>query len=258
MQYTISPERGFSDFFFCQQMINPVQPSHIHSHIEFVFVLEGSIEITISGKSTTLAPPQMAVIMPYEPHTYTGDARLFVLACPPEYLPEYRQILTDKVFSPPFAHYAPVHKAIIADIIADQFSDNLRKKAMLYYAVTALLQQCDLQPAPAYDFDLYRRALVYITENYQNNITLKSTATALGVNQSHLSRILNSGDKPGFSEILNSMRVYAARRMIEQENVNISEAAMAAGFGSIRNFHRIFKSHFGCNPTDIKKNTPDD
>lgn len=258
MQYAIAKERGFSDFFFCEQMTNPERISHIHSHIEFVFVLEGSLEITISGKSDTLTPPQMAVIMPYEPHAYTGDTRLFVLACPPEYLPEYRQILTDKVFSPPFANYSPVHQAIIDDIIANNFADNLQKKAMLYYAVSALLQQCRLEQAPSYDFDLYRRALVYISENYHNDITLKSTATALGVNQSHLSRVLNSADKPGFSEILNSMRVYAARRLIEQENKNISEAAMAAGFGSIRNFHRIFKAHFGCNPTDIKKNTPDD
>ena len=256
MQYAIAPERGFSDFFFCEEMIRPERISHIHSHIEFVFVLEGDLDITISGNSYLLSARQMAVVMPYEPHSYTGNVRLFVLACPPEYLPEYRQILTDKVFSPPFATYAPVHQAIIEDIIADNFTDNLRKKAMLYYAVAALLQQCDLQSAPAYDFDLYRRALVYITDQ-NDTLSLRSTATALGVNQSHLSRVLNSGDKPGFSEILNSMRVYAARRMIEQDNLNISEAAMAAGFGSIRNFHRIFKAHFGCNPSDIKK-APED
>lgn len=257
MQYTIEKEQGFSDFFYCAEMIQPKRTSHIHSHIEFVFILEGNLEITISENTYLLSSPQMAVVMPYEPHSYTGDVRLFVLACPPEYLPEHRHILTNKVFSPPTANYTTVHEAIIDDLIADHFSDNFKKKALLYYTISAFLQQCSLQQAPSYDFDLYRRALAYISENYQNDISLKSTATALGVNQSHLSRILNSGDKPGFSEILNSMRVYAARRMIEQENRNISEAAMAAGFGSIRNFHRIFKSYFGCNPTDVKKVTSD-
>lgn len=255
MRYSVASEHGFSDYFYCKQTDDPLFFPHIHSHIEFVFVMEGTLDVTISDVQYQLCKNQLAVIMPYEPHAYTGQARLFVLACPPEYLSEYRQLLTDKVFVPPYVSYGPVHEAIISDIINDDFQDDLKKKAMLYYAVSKLLQDSSLQKAPSYDFDVYRKALVYISENYRENISLKSTAAHVGVTQSHLSRVLNSGDKPGFSEILNALRVHAAKRMLEEENKNISEAAMEAGFGSIRNFNRIFKAYFNCNPTDVKKSS---
>lgn len=253
MSYRIIPENGFSDYYFCKQIENPQYLPHVHSHIEFIFVLDGSLQISIDKDQRTLSNGALAVVMPYEPHSYQGKAKLFVLACPPEYITEYRQILKDKRFDPPYTTFTPTHEAIIRDIIDSNFQDNFKKKALLYYTVSRLMEYCLVADAPSFAFDVYRKALLYISENHAENITLETTAAYVGVTPSHLSRVLNTGNKPGFSEILNSIRVYAARSMLEQSAMNISEVAMAAGFGSIRNFNRLFKHHFGCNPSDIKR-----
>ena len=253
MHYSIAAEQGFSDYFFCAERTNPRYYPHVHSHIEFVFVLEGALDVTVSATQYQLKTGQIGVIMPYEPHGHTGNARVFLLACPPEYLTEYRQLFTGKVFSPPYAPFDAVHKGIMEDIKAGNFADNFKKKALLYCIISTFLQQCSLVDTPAFQFDVYRKALIYISENYAESITLRSVAAHVGVTSVHLSRVLNEDGKPGFSEILNCIRVHAARRMLEQENKTITEAAMASGFGSIRNFNRVFAEHFGCTPTNIKK-----
>ena len=253
VSYRIVPENGFSDYYFCKQMENPQYLPHVHSHIEFIFVLDGILQITIDKLERTLVQGDLAVVMPYEPHSYNGNAKLFVLACPPDYISEYRQILKDKSFDPPFTTFTATHEIIITDIIKSNFQDNFKKKALLYYTVSRLMECCKVTGVPSFAFDVYRKALLYISENHSDNITLETTAAHVGVTPSHLSRVLNTGNKPGFSEILNSIRVYAARDLLEQSAMNISEVAMAAGFGSIRNFNRLFKRHFGCNPSDIKR-----
>lgn len=253
MQYTIEPEHGFSDYFFCDERIDPPFYPHIHSHIEFVFVLDGAFEVTVSKTQYRLEAGQMTVIMPYEPHGHTGAARVFLFACPPEYLSEYRQLLSGKVFSPPYTSFSQIHRDIITDIKNGQFADDFKKKALLYYTISRFLQDCTLQDTTTFEFDVYRKALIYISENYAENITLQKVADYVGVTPAHLSRVLNKDGKPGFSVIVNCIRVHAAHRMLEQESKTVTEAALASGFGSIRNFNRAFQQYFGCNPTDIKK-----
>lgn len=254
MNYEISREVGTSDFFF-SGIIDDSRPLHIHSHMEFIYVLKGKITVNISDKNYFLSAGDMAISMPYESHgyDYESDACAFVLACPPEYLAEYRQLLTGKIFSPPTAKYGEVHRLLIENIISENFEDDLKKKALLYCTVSDFFNSSHLSDSPVFEYDIYRKAIVYISENFKDNITLKKAALTVGVTQEHLSRVLNSGGKRGFSEILNSLRVYEARTLIERSNLPISEIALEAGFGSIRNFNRIFQKHFGCKPSEIKR-----
>lgn len=254
MKYEVSPEVGISDFFFADIMTKSSH-SHIHSHMEFIYVLKGCVTISIADKNYFLTEGDMAISMPYETHgyKYEEDSCAFVLACPPEYLSEYRQILTGKVFEPPVARVTDIHRMLIDTILNEEFSDDLKKKALLYCTVSDFLNSSTLTDSPVFEYDVYRKAIVYISENFKENITLEKTALYVGVSPEHLSRVLNSNGKRGFSEILNSLRVYEARTLIERGSLPISEIALESGFGSIRNFNRIFQKHFGCKPSEIKK-----
>ena len=254
MEYRINEERGFSDFFCCQHLYSPISSPHIHSHIEFVFVLQGSLPLTLGENTHTLAAGTCAVIPPYEVHGYRGDENcaVFVLACPLEYIPDYRQILTSHYFDPSVIPFCAVHTAIIDSILSGGCRDTLKMKALLYCTISDFLQFCSLEKKQTFEYELYRKAIIYISEHYREPLTLEQTARYAGVSTAHLSRILHADGKPGFSELVNSLRIHAAKTILEQENISISEAAFSAGFGSLRNFNRIFKKHFGCSPSHIK------
>lgn len=255
MIYRINPESGMSDFFFWGKYENVFMTLHVHSHIEFVFALKGNIHITIGERSDVLRQGMMAVIMPYEMHSYSacGPGEAFVIACPPEYISGYRQKLQGRLFEPPYAAFGEASVRLMEDIVQSENRDDFRKKALVYCAISDLFQKCELAEQEAFEYDVYRKAISYISENYAEPITLKQTAFEMGVTASHLSRVLNQGGKPGFSEIVNSLRVFAAKQMLEQTALPVIEVAMETGFGSIRNFNRVFLKYFGCNPRDVRR-----
>lgn len=249
----IAVEKGFSNYYFCEQQTNPFYAPHCHSHIEFVFVTNGVLEITIENKSLEVTQGFVAVIMPYEVHAYKGNdqCQIFIIACPIEYFHEYRQMLIGKFFEPFYVKISKVHNVIIDEIIIDNFSDDLKKKALIYYTISAFLNNCVIKKTEIFEYETYRKAVIYISTHYTEPITLNKTAFYTGVTPTHLSHVLNSGGKPGFLGIVNSLRAYHAKILLEQKKYSISEVALESGFGSIRNFNRIFKGYFNCNPKDI-------
>lgn len=59
-------------------------PAHHHVHEEMILVREGTMEVTIAGKSATLGPGSVGYVASGEEHGWknvgTGHARYFVLA----------------------------------------------------------------------------------------------------------------------------------------------------------------------------------
>lgn len=255
MNYIINPESGMSDFFYCERQTQPYFAPHVHSHMEFVYVLQGSVNITISQKNYVLTKNQMAIVMPYEVHGYDSgpDSAAFILACPPEYISEYRSLLSGRFFEPACTEMDKLHLEIIDSIIDGGFQDDLQKKALIYCTVSGFLKTCRQNEGPPFEYDLYRKVIVYISENYSENISLKTAALYAGVTVAHLSRVLNGEGKAGFSQILNSLRVYSAKKLLAEDRLTVSEIAMNSGFGSIRNFNRIFRQQFGCSPGEWRK-----
>ncbi|MBQ4630483.1 MAG: helix-turn-helix transcriptional regulator [Clostridia bacterium] len=255
MFYSINPERGISDYYCCIRTDDINHSFHVHSHFEFVFVLSGNLTVSVSEHIFTLEENSVAFIMPYEIHSYHTNCKsdVFIIACPPEYIPEYRQILRGKVFEPGYTVFSNAQRIVIEEIAQSEYADDFRKKALIYCALSDFLGHCCLKDVDVFEYDTYRKAIVYISEHYTENINLKKTAFHAGVTPSHLSRVLNSDGKPGFSEIINSMRAYASKQKLEQTSLPISQIAYETGFGSIRNFNRIFKKFFGCNPCDMRR-----
>ena len=254
MKYIISAESGISDYYFCSKIINGSNPASIHSHIELIFVLKGKLSVTIDKNTHIITKGNSVIIMPYEVHSYTteSESEIFIIACPPDYMPELKQDLTGKYFVPPVAKFSMITVNIINDILNSDFRDDLKKKALLYYTLSEFNNNCTLEDKEAMEFDLYRTAIAYISEHFRENITLETVAEKVGVTSSHLSRVLNGGCKSSFPDIINSLRIFYAKRLLETTPLSISEIAFESGYGSIRNFNRIFKSHFGSNPKDIK------
>lgn len=257
MNYEISHESGISDFFFTRQIRGGLATPHVHSHLEFDYVLEGEMTLTIDGKTYLLTENTMAVIMPYQIHSHERleNSEMFMMAFPPEYIAEYRQLLSEKSFFPCLISFKQTIRNMICEIAGLETQDYFKNKALMYYTISEFLRCCELRQKDPFEFDVYRSAIVYISEHYTEEISLEHVAAYAKVTASHLSRVLNSHSGSSFSDIVNSLRIFRAKRMIEQTNKTISEIAFATGYGSIRNFNRIFQKYFGCKPTELRSKT---
>ncbi|MFW5882976.1 MAG: helix-turn-helix domain-containing protein [Verrucomicrobiota bacterium] len=97
-------------------------------------------------------------------------------------------------------------------------------------------QSLDHQPAPV------RKACRLIEESINSAVGLEEVASACGVSSGHLSRLFRDHLGRSFSEHLRHQRVERAAHLLECSQRPISEIAFDAGFQSISQFNRAFRS----------------
>ena len=257
MQYIVNPESTLPDYFEYQRSKNVSCLAHVHSYLEFVFVLSGELTLLRESDSFCLQTGAMAIIMPYEIHKYDTQSasEVVIITCAPEYISEYGSEMEGKTFDIPYALTDPTLAQMLDQSSSDLFHF-YRLKALIYYAVSIFTRTCNLVDKKFKNYDAYRLAVRYISEHYKEEaLSLETVAQQIGITRIHLSRILNQRHGDGFSGIVNSLRIQYAKRLIEQTELTLTEIAYHSGFGSIRNFNRIFQKTFGCSPTSIRNHS---
>ena len=254
MQYFVNTETTHANYLEYQRCKDVRCFAHVHSYLEMVFVLDGALILNLENHVLTLSAGKFATIMPFEIHGYdtqnTSDT--VIISFTPEFISEYYSTLDGKTFDPPIASTDSTLDSMVSNSTPVPF-DSFRIKSLIYYAVSILNQTSSLIDKKFENYDTYRNAIRYSSEHFTDeNISLHSVAQNLGITRVHLSRVMNQRHREGFSGIVNSMRIQHAKILIERTQKSLSEIAYLSGFGSIRNFNRIFKSTFGCNPKDLR------
>jgi AraC family transcriptional regulator of adaptative response / DNA-3-methyladenine glycosylase II len=96
--------------------------------------------------------------------------------------------------------------------------------------------------------DLAARAVRLIAEGALDGGTVTGLARTLAVSERHLNRLLVAEVGAGPQQLGRTRRAHAARMLIEQTPLPLSDVAFAAGFGSIRQFNDVMREEFGVVP----------
>lgn len=99
---------------------------------------------------------------------------------------------------------------------------------------------------------IVKNALAYMKENYHHKMSLKDVADNTYVSQWHLSRLLNSHTGQSFSELLNTIRIDAAKELLENPALRVGDVADEVGFLDIAHFSRVFKKITGVSANEYR------
>ncbi len=94
------------------------------------------------------------------------------------------------------------------------------------------------------------RAVEYIKQNYNKNISVENIANLLGIERSYLSRLFKTYKNKSTQNYIIDYRMYKAKRLFEEEDMNVSQVCSAVGYTNIYCFSRIFKSRVGMPPKE--------
>ena len=94
--------------------------------------------------------------------------------------------------------------------------------------------------------------LIYIDDNYMNDISLKEISQHFNVDIYNLSKRINSITGTNFKTYINSMKVLKAEEMILNTRKPLIEIALECGFNSIRTFNRVYKKIKGYSPSSLR------
>lgn len=99
-------------------------------------------------------------------------------------------------------------------------------------------ENSDSQQAGHY---LVRRALAYMQQHFTEKLTLSEVADACYVSQWHLSKLLNRYAGKSFNDILNSLRVEEAKRLLADPSLRIGDIGEMVGYADPAHFAKVFK-----------------
>ena len=97
-----------------------------------------------------------------------------------------------------------------------------------------------------------RKALIYIEKNFMNHLSLDEVARVNAMSRYHFSRIFRLKTGFTFKNYINSKRIQRAKYLMENEDMNITEAAFAVGYNDLSYFSRLFLKREGLPPSKYK------
>lgn len=92
------------------------------------------------------------------------------------------------------------------------------------------------------------KAIQYITDHYASEISLDTTAGALNLNASYLSRLFKEETQMTFTEYLNRVRIKTGCMLMESGPYSLKEISGQIGFTNYTYFFKVFKAITGMTP----------
>ena len=93
-----------------------------------------------------------------------------------------------------------------------------------------------------------QRAKHFLEQNYAEPLSLKLTAKHIGISPAYLSRIFHHEYGISFCQYLTSLRLEAARQLLQTTRLQIAEIANRCGFSSSSYFIKVFSDHYKTTP----------
>ncbi|NPE55704.1 helix-turn-helix domain-containing protein [Dickeya dadantii] len=98
------------------------------------------------------------------------------------------------------------------------------------------------------------KALLYLGEHFQQEVTLIELAENSHISPSHLSYLLKHSLRLSFKQILNQTRIfYACQRLECHPMSRITNLYLDCGYGDLSHFEKMFKRYTGVTPIEFRK-----
>ena len=230
---------------------------HWHMEHEIIFVSKGSIELNVDNKIYKLTDGMGAFIKSGEIHCISGTQDSITHVIKTSSSTVFRVTKGKKLKSPILESFEQIKKNFqdaekelkskkeYSGIIAEGLISCI---AAMIFRTEEVLEDTLLKEDMKY-MDL----LNWITENY-NNISFEDAAKHMNFSKAYFSKYFQNLTGMKFTRYLNILKVSAAIDKISEGKSNITEVSINCGFGTIRNFNRLFKMFTGYTP----KSLPDD
>ena len=99
---------------------------------------------------------------------------------------------------------------------------------------------------------LINQATAYMQKHYAEKLTLQDVAAACYVSQWHLSKLMNRHTGKSFYDILNTLRIRAAKDLLKDPGLRISDIGEMVGYADTAHFAKVFKKLVGMSANEYR------
>jgi YesN/AraC family two-component response regulator len=98
-----------------------------------------------------------------------------------------------------------------------------------------------------------RQARKYIAEHYTEPLTLEEVAGIVHLNPFYFSAVFKREQGTNFNHYIMNLRVEAAKVLLRESNLGVSQIAEQVGYRDIKYFRKIFLQEVGIKPSEYRK-----
>ncbi len=241
---------------FWHSLNNNCMP-HFHSALELIYVQDGVMEATLNGTLYRVQGEELLLVPSYTVHRYltpvTSDT--IVMIIPLSYIPAFQKIFSRKFFSLCHISNNPLVMEVARCMkccceLNRNTPESMAIRGYIHVILALLAENIPLEDIQLRDDNsLMRNILSYLHNNYNHPLSLDKVADEFGYSASRFSHIFNKHIGCSISEYVNTLRCKQVAGMLLDGEESITQAAMSAGFNSMRTFYRAFMQVFGVSPS---------
>lgn len=255
---------------------------HMHTEIEMVYIIEGSMQFTIGDDSVMVNSGNIIFINGLTVHSSETTSCSYTKICLLQFDPglvyntniasEYKYLipfirhdnfnyyLFSKNGAKEITNIAELLIEIAMEFESKEVAYEILIKSNLYKILTILYREnilnYNLLNTLVKEKALFPKlfsVLNFVENNYSENITVQLVSNMVGLNYYYFSRLFKATTGKPFVQYLTFVRVSVAEKLLLTTDKSITEIISFTGFSSLSYFNRSFKKLKRCNPTDYRK-----
>lgn len=250
-----------------------VAKGELHDFYELVLVEDGFYYVILDGERIVVPPGQCIVFAPNAFHSDDGVTGVtatvsivsFESASPEMHyfdnrilVPCAEELAQLKQFFAACEEICvrlPGHGGISAKEGTPPFRLQRVKALLELFLLSQYAQKKAKSPShrKQYRKECFIRVSDYMKSHLNERLTVASIALACGMSESSVKLLCREFCSCGPIDYLIFLRIAAAKRLIRQSGLSLTEIAVQTGFGSLHYFSRVFKAHTGMTPTAYAK-----
>lgn len=231
-------------------------PTHWHEFYEIELIISGNGSYIIDGVEHKIEKNMLFFMTPVNFHrVITEDTQVITLmfmgeVCDSDILLKLTTVFnSDSVMlSDSDAHYLAVtmHELNTACNEEDAYS---------FHLLNSILGKiCSINNLHRHGYiTRVQKAMLYIQNNFRNQIGLSDIAAAASVTPSYMSSIFSKECGVNFKEYLNTIRYDYAKKLLRFSDMTVIDVCFESGFYDYANFERHFKERFFVSPSQYRR-----
>lgn len=248
-------------------------PIHWHASMEIIYVIKGSINITIETETHRLWEGQIEIVNSDEAHSIFSedkDNEVLIFSIDINFLNQYYNLENIFFYTESSGKYDQRSekyerlRGLLAILLWEyantrkDYEDRIENTLveLLYHLINNfhyLLYEEEGLKDNETQFERYDRVIKYIYYNYNNKISLQDIARREYLSSHYLSNGIKNTVGYSFNDFVNLTRVEEAIKFLLDTDKTISEISEDLGFSHTRYFNKHFKKHYNCTPMQYRK-----
>ncbi len=226
---------------------------HFHKNFELIYVSEGELNLTVDSLSGTMQKGDFALVLPNQVHSFSTpkSSLIWVGVFSEDFIKEFAKMVKGKIGDRLYFNCNADQLSFLKTALLNQTEkDILSLKACLYIVCSSCSKQIKFTENPIQNSDLAHRIIEFTENNFRENITLSDIAVKLGYEYHYFSRCFKRIFNMNFKTFLNHYKFNYANELMLNTDLSLAEIAMESGFGSLRNFNRIYRQFANVTPKE--------